>query len=182
MSSETDPAPIDVGDVDIERLVAWLPSSGVTYFKLRVGDVELVYSRGSTPVVEWGDGAASAPTPTPTPTFPPPGASEPSPEPPADDAARPHGAAQHATAIVVRAPMVGIFHEAPMPGSPPYVSPGDHVTADSTVGLIESMKIFTAVTAGVAGEVDDVVAANGQAVERGDALVTVIAEVSQDVS
>lgn len=189
MSSETDPAPIDVGDVDIERLVEWLPSSDVTYFKLRVGDVELVYSKGSTPVVDWGHGTASAQRSSP----PPVRAAESPPEPLAESAVEPRGPitgaapraagmADHTTATMVRAPMVGIFHRAPMPGSPPYVSPGDRVTAESTVGLIESMKIFTAVTAGVAGEVDDVVAANGQAVERGEALLTVIAEVPHDVS
>ena len=50
--------------------------------------------------------------------------------------------------IAIPAPMVGTFYPAPSPGAAPFVSPGDRVEPDTTVGLIEMMKVFTAVAAG----------------------------------
>lgn len=74
---------------------------------------------------------------------------------------------------VVRSPMVGIFYRAPDPESPPYVEVGQHVEAGATVGLVEVMKMFTAVTAPVAGTVTDVFAGNAEQVDRGAPLVRV---------
>jgi acetyl-CoA carboxylase biotin carboxyl carrier protein len=74
---------------------------------------------------------------------------------------------------VVRSPMVGIFYRAPDPDSPPYVEVGQHVEAGATVGLVEVMKMFTAVTTTVAGTVTDILAANAEQVDRGAPLVRV---------
>lgn len=65
----------------------------------------------------------------------------------------------------IRAPMVGRFYARPEPGAAPFVQVGDRVTADTTVGLIEVMKVFNAVTAGVAGEVLSLAVGEGEFVE-----------------
>jgi acetyl-CoA carboxylase biotin carboxyl carrier protein len=75
--------------------------------------------------------------------------------------------------VAVTAPMVGAFYVAPEPGAPPYVEPGSTVTPETTIGLIEAMKVFTAVTAGVHGVVAAVLAENGDFVEYGQDLVLV---------
>ncbi len=73
----------------------------------------------------------------------------------------------------IPAPMVGTFYPAPEPGAPPFVSAGDRVEPDTTVGLIEVMKVFTAVTAGIAGIVEEALAGNAQGVEYGEPLFLV---------
>ena len=73
----------------------------------------------------------------------------------------------------IPAPMVGTFYPAPEPGAPPFVSAGDRVEPDTTVGLIEVMKVFTAVTAGMAGIVEEALAGNAQGVEYGEPLFLV---------
>ena len=73
----------------------------------------------------------------------------------------------------IPAPMVGTFYVAPEPGAPPFVSPGDRVEPDTTVGLIEVMKVFTAVAAGLGGTIEAVLASNAGGVEYGEPLFLV---------
>jgi acetyl-CoA carboxylase biotin carboxyl carrier protein len=51
----------------------------------------------------------------------------------------------------VRSPIDGIFYQGPAPGAAPFVRPGDVVGTGRTLGLIEAMKTFNAVTYGGAG-------------------------------
>ena len=57
---------------------------------------------------------------------------------------------------LVRAPNLGTFYRAPKPGAAPYVAIGQKVEAETEVCLIEVMKLFTSVCAGVAGTVREV--------------------------
>ena len=66
---------------------------------------------------------------------------------------------------VVCAPNLGTFYRAPKPGAPPYVAVGQKVEAATEVCLIEVMKLFTSVRAGVAGTVREVLAEDAQLVE-----------------
>jgi acetyl-CoA carboxylase biotin carboxyl carrier protein len=73
----------------------------------------------------------------------------------------------------VTAPLLGIFYRAPKPGEAPFVQIGDRVAADTTIGIIEVMKLMNTVRAGVAGEVVEISAGNGEMVEYGQALLWV---------
>jgi acetyl-CoA carboxylase biotin carboxyl carrier protein len=82
------------------------------------------------------------------------------------------GAAQ-AGEVDVPAPLLGNFYAAPRPGDPLFVQPGDQVSEDTTIGIIEVMKLMNPIRAGVAGTVVAVLAADGSAVEKGQPLVRV---------
>ncbi len=71
---------------------------------------------------------------------------------------------------VVRSPLVGIFYAAPAENAVPYVSPGDRVTKGQTLCIIESMKLMNEIPAEEDGIVEEICAANGQAVEFGTEL------------
>lgn len=71
----------------------------------------------------------------------------------------------------VKAPMVGTFYRAPSPGAPPFVEVGDQVEATDDVCLIEVMKLFNSIPAGVAGTVREIVAENGATVEYGEPML-----------
>jgi biotin carboxyl carrier protein len=73
----------------------------------------------------------------------------------------------------VVAPFTGVFYRSPTPSARAYVSEGDWVTAETVVGLVETMKIFNEVTADVSGCIVGVRAENGQLVHAGDALVLI---------
>jgi len=67
--------------------------------------------------------------------------------------------------LAVRAPNLGTFYRAPKPGAPPYVTIGETVAPETELCLIEVMKLFTSVPAGVAGVVREVLAADAELVE-----------------
>lgn len=75
--------------------------------------------------------------------------------------------------VAVRASMLGTFYRAPAPGEPPFVEVGDKVSADDTVCLMEVMKLFNSVKAGVAGTVVKIVVENGSMVEYGQTLILI---------
>lgn len=73
----------------------------------------------------------------------------------------------------IRAPMLGTFYRAPRPGAAPFVDVGTMLAADTTIGIIEVMKLMNAVPAGIAGEIREICVENGEAVEYGQVLMWV---------
>lgn len=69
--------------------------------------------------------------------------------------------------------MVGTFYRAPAPDEPPFVDKGDRVQVGQTVCIIEAMKLMNEIEAEVAGEVVEILVANGDPVEFGQILMRV---------
>lgn len=72
--------------------------------------------------------------------------------------------------VPVPAPVMGTFYRRPAPDAPPFVEPGDEVGPDTTVAIVEVMKLMMPVTADVAGRVAEVCAEDGAMVEEGQPL------------
>nr|WP_263313194.1 acetyl-CoA carboxylase biotin carboxyl carrier protein [Mammaliicoccus sp. Marseille-Q6498] len=75
--------------------------------------------------------------------------------------------------ITINAPMVGTFYKSPSPDEGPYVQVGSHVDADSTVCILEAMKLFNEIQAEVSGEITEILVEDGQMVEYGQPLFKV---------
>jgi acetyl-CoA carboxylase biotin carboxyl carrier protein len=73
--------------------------------------------------------------------------------------------------VAIIAPLTGIFYTAPSPASPPFVNPGDVVHAGQVVALVEAMKVFNEIQSEIAGRVIEIVATNGNVVQKGDELI-----------
>lgn len=73
----------------------------------------------------------------------------------------------------VTSPMVGTFYNAASPSDPPFVSVGSKVREESTVCIIEAMKVMNEVKAGVTGTIAQVYIENGRPVEFGSKLFRV---------
>lgn len=71
---------------------------------------------------------------------------------------------------VVKAPMFGLFSRSPAPNAPPFVQLGDVIQKGQKLGLLEAMKIFTAIEADRDGRVVAILAEDGQEVDAGQAL------------
>jgi acetyl-CoA carboxylase biotin carboxyl carrier protein len=67
--------------------------------------------------------------------------------------------------LVIRSPMVGTFYESASPDAKPYVAIGSSVRAETAVCLIEAMKVFTEINAGVSGTIVEILVKSGQPVE-----------------
>lgn len=72
--------------------------------------------------------------------------------------------------LVIKSPMVGTFYAAPDPDSPPFVKVGDHVGPETTVCIVEAMKVFNQIPAELSGRVVAMLAENGAPVEFGQPL------------
>ncbi len=75
--------------------------------------------------------------------------------------------------VAIRAPMLGTFYRSPAPGDPSFVEIGKRVRADDTVCLIEVMKLFSSINAGVDGVVTRILAENGTMVEFDQMLIVI---------
>jgi len=75
--------------------------------------------------------------------------------------------------LEIRSPLPGVFYRKPSPESPPYKQDGDQVGPDDVIGLVEVMKSFHEVKAGLAGTRLRFVADNEDAIMAGDVLAEV---------
>jgi acetyl-CoA carboxylase biotin carboxyl carrier protein len=120
---------------------------GDTRIRLRKG--------GATPMVVPIAAAAAPANPQAAPAAP---AAEKAPEP---DLAK------------ITSPMVGTFYRAASPEGEPFISEGDHVTADQVICIIEAMKVMNEIKAEKEGEVVSILIENGESVEFGQPMVTI---------
>jgi acetyl-CoA carboxylase biotin carboxyl carrier protein len=75
--------------------------------------------------------------------------------------------------LTIEAPMLGTLYLAETPGQPPFVEVGTRVDPETTMCIIEVMKMMNSVLAGVTGVVAEVCEENGQFVEEGQPLFRV---------
>ena len=153
-------------------------SSHFTEFKLRSGNLEIELRRA--PAGNAANGKAmDVPTPdvqiAPRPIV----AMEPvaaaarqaAPSAPAEPAraVRPQGS------VVVKSPMVGTFYRSSEPGAPAFVEPGQKVSPDSTLCIIEVMKLMNTINADCHGVVSEILVSDGEALEFGQELFVITA-------
>ncbi|MEM0921853.1 MAG: acetyl-CoA carboxylase biotin carboxyl carrier protein [Pseudomonadota bacterium] len=74
----------------------------------------------------------------------------------------------------VTSPMVGTAYLAPEPDAPPFIKAGDKVAEGDTLMIIEAMKTMNQIPAPRSGTVKQVLVANGEPVEFGAPLLTLV--------
>lgn len=67
-------------------------------------------------------------------------------------------------------PIVGTFYRSPAPDKDPYVSEGSKVSPETTVCIVEAMKLMNEIQAEVSGEIVKIYVENGQPVEYNQPL------------
>jgi acetyl-CoA carboxylase biotin carboxyl carrier protein len=164
---------MELTEDDVLHILKLIDESKFDYFQLEVGELKITVSKGEPiPISSSPQGApfsqparaVEAPKPTPA----APAAASQSTTPAVDTKA-----AVAEGLLPITAPLLGTFYVAPEPGAPPFVQVGTAITEDTTVGLIEVMKVFNSVRASVKGTIVQVVAQNGQFVEYGQTLFLV---------
>ncbi len=70
----------------------------------------------------------------------------------------------------ITSPIVGTFYRSPGPDKEAYVSEGSSVSPETTVCIVEAMKLMNEIQAEVSGTIVKVYVENGQPVEYGQAL------------
>ncbi len=137
----------------IKKLIELVEESGIAELQVRSGEEEVRISRATLPVATQSVAAVAAQAEMPA-----------SPVEPQQSEQR---------GEVVAAPMAGTFYRAPAPGETPFVAPGATVAVGDVLCIIESMKMMNHIEAEQAGEVVEVLAADGQPIETGAPLFRV---------
>ena len=70
----------------------------------------------------------------------------------------------------IKAPIVGTFYRAPSPAADSFVKMGSRVGPGTVLCIIEAMKLMNEIEADVSGEIVEIYAENGHAVEYGQPL------------
>lgn len=152
---------------DIAEIAKLLDESQFSSLDLQMGEFRLRIRRdGGGGGWDSADDQPETPAPLPAPRA----AAKPAPAAPASASPADGPAAGE---VDVPAPLLGNFYAAPRPGEPPFVQVGDTVGPDTTIGIIEVMKLMNPIRAGVSGTVIAVLAENGKAVEQGQPLIRV---------
>ena len=71
---------------------------------------------------------------------------------------------------VIESPTVGTFYRSSAPGAEPFVKVGSHVDPDTTVAVVEAMKVMNEIKAEKSGVIKEILLENGQPVEFGQPL------------
>ena len=163
---------MDLNEDDVIQIIRYLDESNFNELRLQLGDLRLVVNRtGSVaPLPDIADAAATGPTAATPPSPPPPPAIEPPAMPAAETAPQAAEPAQGSLRITITSPMLGTFYRAPAPGEPPFVDVGTVVDEDTTVCIIEVMKLFSTIKAEKRGRIARVSVEDGQLVEYGQVL------------
>jgi acetyl-CoA carboxylase biotin carboxyl carrier protein len=136
-----------LSDDDVREILRIIDESNLAELKVETDGFSLHVRRGAT---------AGAASPTPA-------SAEPA-SPPAEAADG---------LVTIEAPMLGTFYRAEGPGEKPFVDVGSEVGPDTTVCIIEVMKMMNSVPAGVTGKVVEVMVENAELVEYGQPLFRV---------
>lgn len=166
-----------LSETDVLHILRLVEESSFDSLQLEYGDVKLAVSKSGNFVpqvaqapVQAAAEASTAPAPVVTKA-----AEKLDQSAPPVEAARKQEApaATSSSLVAVEAPVVGVFYAAPEPGAEPFVQIGSEVDADTTVGLVEVMKVFNGVSAGLKGRIVEVCVEDSQLVEYGQPLFMV---------
>jgi acetyl-CoA carboxylase biotin carboxyl carrier protein len=75
--------------------------------------------------------------------------------------------------FTITSPMIGTFYRSPAPDRPAFVEIGSSIRKNTTVCILEAMKVLNEIPAEVEGTIVDVMVSDGHAVEFGQPLFKV---------
>ncbi|MHA1108280.1 MAG: acetyl-CoA carboxylase biotin carboxyl carrier protein [Alphaproteobacteria bacterium] len=158
---------MELTEDEVLEILKMVEDSSFDYFQVEIGELKLTVAKGGYVPASAEQAPATAATPAPAAATAPAAAAA-EPEPASEESSDvPEGL------VTITAPMVGTFYIAPDPESPPFVEVGGRVDEDTTVALIEVMKVFSAVRSGVSGVIEQVLIPNAGSIQYGQALFLV---------
>ncbi len=142
----------------IRELIELMQEHELSEVDLKQADQRIRLRRGSDQQITYAPAPAAA---APAPASAPAAAAA---EAPADDP----------NVVFIESPTIGTFYSKPKPESDNYVKPGDMVTPDTVVCIVEAMKMFNEITAGVSGKIVECLVANEEPVDNNKPLFKVL--------
>mgnify|MGYP002626710066 CR=1 FL=1 len=138
----------------LRELIELMEEHNLREVDLREGEQQIQLKRGAEQLAAPMAPAAPAPAPASA----------------AAASAGPAPAADEGNFTFIESPMVGTFYSKANPESAAFVKVGDTVNPETTVCIIEAMKVFNEIPAGCSGKVVATLVENEEAVEFGKKL------------
>lgn len=170
--------PLSDGDIrQIAALTEALDRSGFDMLQIETGDLKLLLSKGGAaafgaPIAARAAAAPASMLPASVRPAEPTAAAAPRPTAPTPARKRAAPADDEGT-VAIRSPIMGQFYSRPDPSAPPFVTLGSPVEPETTVALVEVMKVFNAITAGVKGEIVEICVQDAEPIELGQIVFKV---------
>jgi acetyl-CoA carboxylase biotin carboxyl carrier protein len=162
------PGPTTGGPMNVrllEQIVKLMAANDLNMVDVRDGDQRVILKRGPAgPTISYGHPGYASPAPAPPPSQPQAGAGASS-GPSSGAGGSSSAPDENAGLLPIKAEMVGTFYASPTPGEKSFVNVGSEVDEDTEVCLIEAMKNYFAVKAGVSGTIARVLVQDGQTVQ-----------------
>ncbi|HMK65564.1 MAG TPA: acetyl-CoA carboxylase biotin carboxyl carrier protein [Thermodesulfobacteriota bacterium] len=155
---------------DVIRIIKILDESDFDELHLEMGDLKLDIAKSGTGAIA---STRMATAPAPVVTRPAEAAPEAAPVPAVAPPKAPVQSVAEEGMVPIKSPLLGTFYRSPKPGAPPFVEVGSLVKPNDSVCLIEVMKTFTTLKAGMAGRIVKICAENAQMVEHQETLFLV---------
>ncbi len=155
---------------ELKELIEFLIEKDIAEFELERGDVKVKIKRAGEHTVVHAHGEPRYYAVPPAPAAGPELGAVPAVAP---AAAPPAAPVPEEGLHNVKSPIVGTFYEAPSPGAPPFVKPGDMVELGQVLCIVEAMKLLNEIESDVAGEIVKKLAVNGQPIEYGQELFVI---------
>ncbi len=171
-TSDTQAASANLDLKEITQIVDLMAKNDITFFQLERQDASIQLRRGHDvdalkellatlptpqPQVVYGGGApalAHAPAAAPAAAAPAPAAK----------------AEAASTGPTINSPMVGTFYRSSAPGEKSFINVGDHVDANTTVCIIEAMKVMNEIKAETSGTIVRLLVEDGKPVQYNQPL------------
>jgi acetyl-CoA carboxylase biotin carboxyl carrier protein len=158
MTENSGSVPGDVFDVrKVRKFIELMNEHDLAEIDLRQGDQRIRLRRGPEMVTVAAAPSSAAPASAPA---------------AGGDKSAPSAASEE-KGLLVRSPMIGTFYASPNPESAPFVKVGDRVGPETTVCIIEAMKVFNEIPAECSGRIVAVLAQSGDPVEFNQPLFRV---------
>ncbi len=158
---------------ELKELIEFLIEKDIAEFELERGDVKVKIKRAGEHTVVHAHGEPPFYAVPPAPTAHDIGAGSAVGAPPPSAPSAGAQPAPEEGLHTVKSPIVGTFYEAPSPGAPPFVKPGDMVEVGQVLCIVEAMKLLNEIESDVAGEILKKLASNGQPIEYGQELFVI---------
>ncbi|GAB5417489.1 MAG: acetyl-CoA carboxylase biotin carboxyl carrier protein [Crocinitomicaceae bacterium] len=158
---------------EIQDLIKFVAKSGVNEVEIEQKDFKITIrseeksSKEERQIIVQAPAAApvaAAPAPAPAPAAAP-AVAAPAPAAPAAD--------EDSKYVQIKSPMIGTFYRSSGPDKDAFVSVGDSISPDSTVCIIEAMKLFNDIEAEISGKIVKVLVDDATPVEYDQPLFLV---------
>lgn len=153
---------------EIKSIIKLMSENDLTEFKIESEEMTLCLRRSGREIVQVQQSPVYMPAPVAAAPIAP--VAQPAAPAPAQAAPAAAASAEVSKDKIIESPTVGTFYRSSTPGGEPFVKVGSKVEPETTVAIVEAMKVMNEIKAEKSGVIKEILLENGQPVEFGQPI------------